>query len=590
MNVKSHLCTSVLALLLAMPASPLRAAGKTQAIATDSSCTISVDSWLEHVPPTGWMPMTVKVTNNSDQPRNWVLSAIDNDYMSGEMRGTFAFGAPANGATSTPLLIPVMPDFDNSRSYSNLRCSIEGPALQGVAMFYFSSSSTRSSGSTGKTATAFLGVGEQFEQTYGAAWRRAGFSGSREFLGDLVDMHAAPTDWRGYSALAQLWITDSEWTGLSSAQRSALMSWVAQGGLVTVTAKEGVTSLPLPDGFPAWSGQLLEHGTGQVRLLAGNDGIVKQANSILELERTRSVEKQASSQPTEAGRLASLLPPLKMNTTLIFAFILIFGIMVGPVNLFWFAAGSRRPRMFWTTPLISFIGAAVLVVVMILQDGFGGTGARVSLAVVLPEQKQIALMQEQYAKTGILLSRTFDLPSDGATLITQLPNNLQNTNRYGMVTSRQDKRNLALTNSTAGGGWFTSRAMQSMLVQDTRMNRGGIEFIPGDKPAVINSLPTPLKKLVIQDGEKRLWTASNVRTGERVALQLTDRKTVDGWLANEVVRQMGLLIRDRIKLSTPESGSWFFAEAAEPAKLATPTLDSIRWDNDRAFVTGRFTP
>jgi len=579
-----------MALLLAMPAGPLMAAGKSQVIATDSSCNITVESWLEHVPPTGWMPMTVKVTNNSDQPRTWVLSAIDNDYMSGEMRGTFAFGAPANGATSTPLLVPVMPDFNNSRSYSNLRCNIDGPALQGVAMFYFSSSSSRSSGSTGKTLTAFLGVGEQFEQTYGAAWRRVGFSGSREFLGDVVDMRSAPTDWRGYSALAQLWITDSEWAGLSSAQRSALMSWVGQGGLVTVTAKEGTTSLPLPEGFPAWKGEVLEHGMGQVRLIAGSSGLDKNAYSILELERTRSVEKQATSQPAEAGRLASLLPPLKMNTALIFAFILIFGIVVGPVNLFWFAAGNRRPRMFWTTPLISFIGAAVLVVVMILQDGFGGSGARVSLAVVLPEQKQIAVTQEQFAKTGILLSRTFDLPSDGSALITQLPNNQQTPNRFGVMNPRQDKRNLALTNSTAGGGWFTSRALQSMLVQDTRMNRGGIEFVPGDKPAVINSLPTALKKLVIQDNEKRLWTASNVRTGERVALEPMDRKTLYVWLTNDIQRQMGHLIRDRIKLLTLDEGSWFFAEAAEPAKLATPTLDSIRWDNDRAFVTGRLTP
>ncbi|MBL9143481.1 MAG: hypothetical protein JNM99_07325 [Verrucomicrobiaceae bacterium] len=590
MNVKSFLCRAVMALLLAVPAGPLMAAGKSQVITTDGSCTITIDSWLEHVPPTGWMPMTVRVTNYSDQPRNWVLSTIDNDYMSGEMRGTFAFGAPAKGASTTSLLVPVMADFDNSRSYSNLRCTISGPALQGPGMFYLTSSSSRSSGSSGKTPTAFLGVSEVFENTRGAAWRRAGFSGGREFSGDTVNMATPPSDWRGYSSLAQLWMTDGEWSSLSAMQHQALMTWVAHGGLVVVSAKEGTTTLPLPEGFPAWKGEHLEHGMGQVRLIAGSSALEKNANSILELERTRSVEKQATSQPAEAGRLASLLPPLKMNTALIFTFILIFGIVVGPVNLFWFAAGNRRPRMFWTTPLISFIGAAVLVVVMILQDGFGGTGARVSLAVVLPEQKQMAVLQEQFAKTGILLSRTFDLPSDGSALITQLPNNQQTTNRFGVMNPRQEKRNLALTNSTAGGGWFTSRALQSMLVQDTRMNRGGIEFVPGDKPAVINSLPTTLKKLVIQDNEKRLWMASNVRTGERVALQPTDRKTVDGWITNDVVRQMGMLLRDRIKLSMNESGSWFFAEAAEPAKLATPTLDSIRWDLDRAFVTGRLTP
>ena len=590
MNVKSLLCRAVMALLLAMPAGPLMAAGKSQVIATDGSCTITIDSWLEHVPPTGWMPMTVRVTNYSDEARVWTLSSIDNDYLTGEMRSTFAFGAPAKGASTTSLLVPVMADFDNSRSYSNLRCTISGPALQGVAMIYFSSGSTRSSPSSGKTPTAFLGVSEVFENTHGSAWRRAGFSGGREFRGDTVNMATPPSDWRGYSSLAQLWMTDGEWSSLSAMQHQALLTWVAHGGLVVVSAKEGTTSLPLPEGFPAWKGEHLEHGMGQVRLLTGSEALSKQTDSLLDLSRRLSAEKLAGSQPPEAGRLASLLPPLKMNTALIFAFILIFGIVVGPVNLFWFAAGNRRPRMFWTTPLISFIGAAVLVVVMILQDGFGGSGARVLLAVVLPEQKQMAVVQEQFAKTGILLSRTFDLPSDGSSLITQLPNNLKNTTRYGAVTTRQEKRNLALTNSTAGGAWFTSRAVQSMLVQDTRMNRGGIEFIPGAKPAVINSLPTTLKKLVVQDNEKRLWTASNVRTGERVALEPTDRKTVDGWIANDVQRQMGHLLRARIKHSATETSSWFIAEAAEPAKLATPTLDSIRWDHDRAFVTGRLTP
>lgn len=587
MNPSSLIRASAISLaLLFCMAAQAHAAGKSQSIATDGTASITVNSWMEHVPLTGLMPITVKVRNDATSPRSWTLRSVDEDYTTGQMQGEFHFSAPANGESTTHFLVPVMPDYSNARGYANLRIMVDGPGVQSMGMFILTASSASTS-STKTVLTPFLGIGQKFEDRDGVAWKLACF-GSRTFLGDVVQMSDAPEDWRGYSALAQLWITDDEWTGLSSIQRTALLGWVAQGGDVVVSAKAGVSSLPMPEGFAPWSGTELNLGMGRINLLAGEQALKSGSESLIQLAKQIAVSRLADSQPSEKGRLAGLIPALTMNTWLVFSFILIFGIVVGPLNLFWFAAGNRRPRMFWTTPLISFIGATVLMVVMILQDGFGGTGARASLAVLVPEQKQMAIVQEQFAKTGILLGSQFELPKGGTAWLSQVPTTRELKTGYGTTTVQTEKRSLGLTESSATGGWFTSRAIQSMLVHESRMNRGGIEFLPGASPGVINSLTTPLKTVFIQDDQQHYWMAENVRIGERVTLKQSTRQAFKNWLEKDAQSRMGDLLRLRMRQVTPDTNSWFFAEVSEPSKLATPTLTTIHWQHDRAFVAGRY--
>ena len=224
---------------------------------------------------------------------------------------------------------------------------------------------------------------------------------------------------------------------------------------------------------------------------------------------------------------------------------------------------------------------------MILQDGFGGSGARVSLAVLNPAQKQMSIVQEQYAKTGILLARSFDLPKGESTWLSPVPISRESTSRSGMSRTQTEKRNAELSETTASGGWFTSRALQSQIIHSTRMNRGGIEVTMGDAPTAINSLPSPLRYLFIQDDQKRLWTAENVSVGQKATLILCNRDSFTEWLKKNARSHMGMLMRDRIDHMTPDKGEWFFAEMMEPTKIAVPTLATIQWTHDRAFVAGK---
>ena len=54
----------------------------------------------------------------------------------------------------------------------------------------------------------------------------------------LVDLAAAPDDWRGYTLLREIVITDDDWTTIPAGTRRALLSWVGLGGLLLVAASD----------------------------------------------------------------------------------------------------------------------------------------------------------------------------------------------------------------------------------------------------------------------------------------------------------------------------------------------------------------
>ncbi|MDB6120552.1 MAG: hypothetical protein JWO08_4333 [Verrucomicrobiaceae bacterium] len=563
------------------------AGGKSHTVASDASVEITVTPWIDNMPKQGMTPVAVRIVNRAPQERAWEFVAKQTDYRAGEMSGHFAMRVPAGGTASGTFLINVLPDSESSgRGYKNVNISVVGPSVPFGMGVYLTTSSSGSSGSSSSAKwSPFIGVSEQFDQAH-----RKAFKGVVEdqmhlqWQGDTVSMAQAPLDWRGYTSLAQLWLMDSEWNGLSEAQRQTMLTWVGAGGNVCMVVPSPETLPTLPQGLEWKDG--LRHGAGSITLVPS----FKIGESISSNVKALSNKSEVTSKRDKGQeRLFELVPPLTLRGKLIFSFILIFGVMVGPVNLFYFARGNNRPRLFWTTPLISFTGAAVLVAVMFLQDGTGGTGARVLLATMLPQQKQMVVLQEQYSKTGVLLGRSFDLPEHESTWLMPIPTVRVVKARYGGTEERQEKRNYAQDDIHASGGWFASRALQSQLLQSVRLNRGGIDLKEGANPTVISSLASPLSHLYVMDSKQQMWVAEKVPVGQSIPLKQVSRDQFNNWLQSSAQVNMGDLMRSRMEAGIPASGPWFFAQAAEPAKLAIPTLNSIRWEHDRAYITGPVT-
>lgn len=578
---------AVLAAAYALVPGSIGAAGKSSTMATNSSVEITITPWMDNLPRSGMVPVTVQISNKAPQDRVWEFTSKENDYRAGDMTGHFVLGVPAGGTATSTFLMNTLPDVDASaRGYKNLNITVSGPGVMpgmGVYLNATAGPGVASGSKSGSKFSPYIVWGEQFDLSHRKTFKTVLEDQMHvQWQGDTVSMPHAPLDWRGYTGVAQVWIADTEWAAISEAQRQALLTWVGTGGAVFVITSSAEARPALPQGL-AWKDQALSYGAGGIRVIQ-QDNV---GDAVSKYVGGKSSARQLIGQPGGLEeRLAALVPPLTLRGKLIFSFILVFGVMVGPVNLFWFARGGNRPRLFWTTPLISFVGAAVLVAVMLMQDGTGGAGARVLLATMLPQQKQMVVTQEQYSKTGVLLGRSFNLPEHEAAWLVPLPITRKVESRYSGYDERVEKRSYDLADRQAGGGWFSSRALQAQLIQSVRLNRGGIDLKEGASPTVVSSLGSSLARLYVMDSQKKLWTAERVATGQRSTLTPASTEDFDQWLRTQVKTHMGNLMRAQVDASIPADGPWFFAEAAEPAKLALPTLDSIRWDHDRAYLAG----
>ena len=552
----------------------------------DPPIDIVVQPWYDNLPEAGMVPVTVRITNHSTQAGQWELNASDRDYRGGSMHSRYTMSVPAGATVSSSFVVGLSPNGESlGVGYKNMMINVSGPNVKNFSGVNLSTRMpTSGRGSASTSTTGYILIGEKFESAHGSIFKALSATKSYEWMGDSADMSKAPTDWRGYSGLEQVWLLDSEWTAMNEQQHQALLTWVGAGGKAFIVGTHGAGATPLPEGIK-WD-------QGQVRLGMGA------LREITKAEVDTAVKKWATNkdgvskllkQPVEAVRLSSLIPALRVNGALIFCFILVFGVTVGPINLFWLARGNKRPRLFWTTPLISLAGALVLVAVMLMQDGTGGAGARVMFATLIPEMKQMVVVQEQFSKTGVLLGHSFELPEHESTWLSPLPVLVQKKGRYGNSEEVTDKRNYSLSGLSAAGGWFASRAVQSQLLHTVRLNRTGLEIREGASPEVISSLPTELARLYAVDSQKQYWTAEHVPIGRKTVLTKSSKEDFNKWITKDVKTKVGSYLFERMGDSASVESGWFFAQSAEPERLAVPTLDTIRWAGDRAYVTGPTT-
>jgi hypothetical protein len=268
--------------------------------------------------------------------------------------------------------------------------------------------------------------------------------------------------------------------------------------------------------------------------------------------------------------------------TLILSFVLLFGTMVGPVNLFWLAPSNRRHRLFITTPLISLAGSLVLGALIFLKDGTGGSGIRFTAIQIFPEAHEENVIQEQIVRTGLLLGSRFTTSEDVAA--TPL---ILRARRF-----TRDDQQLSVSGKTYSGDWFRSRYTQAMQMKAVRPTRASITVVghtSSGAPEIVSSIETSLETLVIADADKKLWEANDVPTGQKVTMHPADPKAVKQWWrdalnpAREGTRKH---IADAIGANLDKLEGSFCASTGEGKNAMLGTLGSIHWQKSPTVYIG----
>ncbi len=574
----------------------------------DKSSEAEIVSVFSVVPPTGFAPVRVRVKNDAAVERKITISAAsksDNYYgRSNGLESSFSMTAPANKTTEREFLVPVC----GVEAGSDLRLtvsggdrsgsvSIDGGSVSGLAFTVFSKALAEHTLKAINDKYRALGRGSSF---------------SRDDFAGLSDAAMLPADWRGYSGLDVLAISSDEWMAVQPGVRSAILQWVKLGGNLDLHAKAGAPALDsmgihfdsdpnaersdtvqrhaLGAGMVSdipWDGKELD-GTGVGR---DSSAAVKTAQRVEYGSALRVLTGQGQEVlPHSPGRnpLMEALGTKDFAAWQVGLILMIFGIVVGPVNLFYFAKAGRRHRLFYTTPLISIIAAVLLLAVIFFQDGIGGKGHRAAVVYLDAAENAAFVHQFQVSRTGVLFGGSFETDEAVVVNMALLPasrwNRLNNVSDNGRR-SRSEPQNYTVSGNSYAGDWFQSRAEQGQILDAMISTRGRLELKPGSAtPVITSTLTAPLSRVFYLDAAGKYWASPGpVTTGATVTLAEATAGDFIAWRA-EAVAVLPEGQRKRFVTDAPKN--FFYASSTDPRAGMVETLGSIRWESDHVFLYG----
>ena len=548
--------------------------------------------------PGGFLPVRITVNNGSDRNGKIALDTVCRTGGFGEqttLDSSFSLEAPAQQSTRHDILVPCA----TLLSYAG----IDGNISVNVRMSGdFGANSNQLAGSYSENQPAILLSEALFTPNASVLDAQIASGSGGHFSGDTFagrfDPAQMPEDWRAYAGYDGVGMTDADWGVLSPGARNALLRWNRLGGQLVIYALSASTNFAtLGISDSAGGSREAERSFGSVSIQGIGTDLKLDAPATVDLfGRSSNLPTLVSSLRDDfrgGWPLKSLFGMQRYNYALFILILVAFGVLVGPVNLFVFAKSGRRHRLFITTPLIALGTSALLVMLIILIDGFGGRGFRVQLMEVRPDngENSAYILQEQISRTGILTDKDFVIAEPAAITPVVLESadnqwarltddNWGNGMRYE-AEFRDGKLHVS-------GDWFLSRSEQGQLVRAVVPTRGRIEArSTGSTPSLLSTFEFPIQTLYYRDEAGGYWKAENIEPGKAFTCTSIDTAAAENFAADAAGQ---LSTRSRMALWKGQGDSLAarpnhflaFTEAAPGVE----TYTGIDWKQTRTYITG----
>lgn len=533
----------------------------------------------------GFLPVRVTIRNATLQDRNW---RVDFRFRStwGELGygSSFVVAAGSGEEVVRELLVPVPTSISSGSSYRQLNVSVASAGLPSVNQ----TDSFQSSSGWPSIAISKSLADRNLNSLNGEVSSRS--SAGTDVFGATFLADDLPGDWRGYTSLDVLMMAEEEWEALAPGPRLAILEWTRLGGRLDLYTRESQPATWLKEtGLVGDGAADRNRGLGSIRAWnwngrdLGAKELVKRYLPVGNLARHLAEEYQKS------WPLLDSLGGKNFNAVLVVLLLVAFGIVVGPINLFVLAKPGRRHRLFITTPIISLVASLLIMALILLSDGIGGSGRRVLLAALEPgaEEKRLYVVQEQISRSGVLLGTGFRIGEPVFLSQVMLPRSAWN--RFD--TSSSEVGSFSLEGATYRGDWFQSRSEQAHYLQSVRPTRSRIERrAAGDgetPPKLFSSLEFTLDQFFYRDPDGRVWrsTATGaISGGQEIPLAASDNDALEKWWKEQTTKLSAPLRRSAASL--PRENGRFFAVTGDLRAGFVETLGSIRWKEDVALIHG----
>jgi hypothetical protein len=201
----------------------------------------------------------------------------------------------------------------------------------------------------------------------------------------ILDPLRIPSDWLGLTSVIAVFITPKEWEKLTGPQKEALLTWTASGGDLMYVDGDLSTLIPDPQTRPINmnlnEGNRAPYYFGHIHLLTSAELFAKGFEVALIQSRIAensdfALPANRSSEWLKFSDYGFRLPipgiegmPVRSYLTIL----VVFSLLIGPVNFLWLRRKHRQILLLLTAPLISAVFILLLSAYAILGEGIGIT-------------------------------------------------------------------------------------------------------------------------------------------------------------------------------------------------------------------------
>lgn len=564
-----------------------------------SGTEVQVRSVFDPLPPSGYAPVRVVATNGTNRNARWMFefsSEMTNYRQPNKHASSFPLEIGARSTQSALFLVPMAVGYGGHNSGSSsqtLNVQISNTGFASPPHYDHQSHGTGFPSvalSNGLAEFSTAALDKEVESKLSSA---GGYYGRRQNLfGSQFEPDDLPDNWLGYTGFDFVLLSSVDWQKLKPGVRGALLEWVRLGGTLHVFMSPGVarSTLGLPGG-EAKGAVVVSLGKVETfewdgKKLAANETVNRYWGASTRVEDLTVGRTSVSDWP-----LIGLLGSRSFASWQVIVFLVVFGLLVGPINLFVLAPAGKRHKLFVTTPLLS-IGASVLMVALILmQDGTGGVGRRFIAINLEPAEAAAYVTQEQVSRTGVLLGAAFEVSQPALIEPVGMPDTA-----WVKVKSNYNSQPVELTQEgrERRGNFFQSRAEQGQVLRSAVSTRARLELkagvAAGEAPVVISALGFTVDKLfyVAKAGAApEVWTLNEpLSTGQSATLVKADPSLYQGnWAAMITPAEKSLHSKITDAIGN-QPGAFFVAKASKAPDFTVETLSSIRWQDDQIVVFG----
>jgi hypothetical protein len=398
-------------------------------------------------------------------------------------------------------------------------------------------------------------------------------------------------NWLAYTRYTAVMLTRREAQTLRPAVAAALRDYVSAGGHLIVVGRDGLDALPtaIRRGWTSTEDDVLRLGFGTLRTLEASWLVGRTAEQWKDFIDTPNDSSPGTHQLLGAADAESRLPMLEelgVPVRGLLTLMIVFTLLIGPINVVGLSLLKRRMWLLWTVPLLSLMFAGAVLAYSIWTEGIEPRARSVAVTLLDQESRQAVSV----GMVGVYAPLTLGdgLRFDGRTQIVPTRENI-----HGYYDGGGRGKSIDNTNGQhLTGGWVVARVPMHLGLRKVEPRRERLEISRNDDGSltVVNGLGAAVERLLIADADGETFEVTELAAGGSAAARRTELSRSPEWFIQDAAT--GYLASDLQRDIRNGPDDWLidggYVALLDESPFLDPGIADLKQHDAQSVVLGRW--